>query len=157
MRFCDSDFLVVWTGEYQDARVIRGWDSVLAYLDESVNAKEDGWSCREPDGCGLHEHDNWLLLGSCAEDDDRRFVYENSEFVYCSGLRIVRLTQPISQDNARLKAENARLREGVEKAWRVLDAAPELNMSNYTESAVDELNAAAVQAHEILQGLKGGA
>lgn len=101
--FEDSDFVVTFTGESPDSRVIRTWDRVLAYIDYAVDGKNDGWTCRSVDDCPeLHDHDEWTRV-SHSEDGDLRHCFDKQEFVYCVGLHIVRLTEPIKKS---LTSEN---------------------------------------------------
>ncbi len=94
--FLDSDFVVTFTGEAADSRVIRGWDRVLSYIDQAVGADHDGWTCRDPEGApDLHDPDCWTRLDY--EAGDNRHLLSIGEFVYCVGLHITRLTTPIDE------------------------------------------------------------
>jgi hypothetical protein len=95
--FEDSDFVVTFTGENPASTLIRTWDRVLAFIDFQCGAKADEWTCRSP-CCELHDHDEWTTLDfSFDGEKDYRHMFDKSEFTYCVGLHIVRLTDDLSE------------------------------------------------------------
>ena len=93
--FEDAYFLVCWHGECAESRVIQGWRTVLNYIDYQINDGTDKEYTVHSPCCELHDSDNWLLLDSLADDQDRRYHFHSAEFVYCVDLTIVRITEPI--------------------------------------------------------------
>jgi len=55
-----------------------------------------------------------------------------------------------ARDAVALREKVERLEGALDRAWNVLDAAPELNMANYHEEQVAWLNGAVIEAHSIL-------
>lgn len=97
--FADSDFLVVFSGESPSARLIRGWDRVLAYLDYEATNRTEEESYRNPENTLLHDPDSWSLLGNTYTDNggDERFEF-HEPVGEMSAVTITRLTEPINQE-----------------------------------------------------------
>lgn len=96
--FDESMFLVVFTGECASSRLVVGWDNVLGYIDYQIGAQHDpspGHSTVRSPCCELHDPDNWVTV-DYSECGDHRLMFQSSEFVYCAGLTITRVTEPLS-------------------------------------------------------------
>ena len=87
--FAESDFCVTFNSECSESRIIRGWESVLNYLDQEMFPGGE-YSHHSP-CCDLHDEDCWRLLDN-ASDGDRRHTFEQVEFGYCVGIHIARIT-----------------------------------------------------------------
>lgn len=97
--FEESDFLVVFTGEYPSSRLIRGWDRVLSYLDYEATNQSEEESYRNSENTRLHDMDNWSLLGSTYLDNggDERFEF-SEDIGEMSHVTITRITEPINDE-----------------------------------------------------------
>lgn len=95
-NFDDSDFLVVFTGEGQDSRLIRTWDRVLAYLDYQATNREPEESYRREDA-PINDNDNWIHLetGCFGDVDDTRYIYRE-DIGEMSHVEIIRILNPIN-------------------------------------------------------------
>ena len=91
MKFVDSDFVVCFTGEGAGSKIVSGWLNALDYIDEQLG-NEDEYSVRGP-CCELHDPDEWLHAAELQTDDTRLF-FSKSEFAYCVGLMVTRITEP---------------------------------------------------------------
>ena len=98
--FAECDFVVTFTGECPESKLVHGWEAVLDYINSQINDETNGdrdpdtyYDVRQPE-CDLHNVDNWGTLGCCyANNDDERHTFESGEFVYCVGLQITRITE----------------------------------------------------------------
>lgn len=99
LPFNESWFVVTFTGECPESKLIKGWANTLDHIDKEMGNKEPDMppECSVHDPCcELHDADNWGLLGSCyMGNDDERHTFHKGEFGYCVGLGIVRLTEPV--------------------------------------------------------------
>ena len=98
LPFEESWFVVTFTGECPESKLIKGWENVLDYIDQEMGNKDPDMppeaSVRSP-CCDLHDADCWgLLNGHYQYATDERHTFSRSEFGYCVGLQIVRVTEP---------------------------------------------------------------
>jgi hypothetical protein len=88
--FEDATFVVLFTGEGACSTLIKGWDSVLQFIDDQLQNEDfPDASVRSP-CCDLHDDDNWTH-GRELVTDDTRLAFSKSEFAYCVGLEIIRV------------------------------------------------------------------
>lgn len=105
--FAESDFLVTFTGEAPSARLIRGWDRVISYLDYSATNREPDESYADPNNTGLHDPDNWTHLSCGAGEDhgDSRFEFQE-DIGECCHVTITRITEDINEEWVDAKTED---------------------------------------------------
>lgn len=91
--FTDSDFVVTFTGEVPDSRIVSGWENVRDYINEQINGSpeiED--DCREDDD-DINDPDHWGHLElHQGGGEDTRHLFNQNEWRYCVGLQITRIT-----------------------------------------------------------------
>jgi hypothetical protein len=89
--FKDSLFVVAFHSECACSEIIRGWETVLDYLDGELGYDTVDYTVRDPNN-ELHDRRHWLTHNCFTEDGDQRLMFSMSEFAYCVGLTILRIT-----------------------------------------------------------------
>lgn len=88
--FHSSDFVVTFYSECSSSKIVTGWDEVLRYIDREMSHEDIGYTVRSKD-CEIHDVDRWNMLND-SPCEDYRHTFEMSEFGYCVGLSIIRIT-----------------------------------------------------------------
>lgn len=105
--FAESDFVVVFTGEAPDSRVIRGFDRVLSYLDYMATNRSPAESYRNENNTGIHSPDSWthLSCGTECAHGDTRFEFQEG-IGECCHVTVTRLTNDLDDEWIDAKTED---------------------------------------------------
>lgn len=88
--FRDSIFVVTFSGECPESRIIRGWENVLKHIDRETGGDGD---TNLPFYEQFDDEDNWGTLGHAYPNaDDERHTY-SSEIDEGVRLQITRITE----------------------------------------------------------------